>query len=210
MDKNKKKDLLESLKRDIAFTTQNYSQMHAKFRMRDAAARLLMVYYSIVMIIYAVLPLYFEPYFDAYFDGDVLDFVALCLSVVSLVASLLISFAKYPERSIQTMDALDKLKYFKKNIEKYTADELRDEDCLLYDQFVEEYHQIVDKVELRTEMDYYRACKALWASGKYTDGWKNLSCFNKFLANISRGMEYSFYGILTVLPWALLVFTFVK
>lgn len=206
MDETKKKDLLESLKRDIAFTTQNYSQMHAKFRLRDTATRLLVVYYSIVTIIYAVLPLYFEPYFD----GDMLNFVALCLSVVSLVASLLISFAKYPERSIQTMDALDKLKRFKKKIEKHTSDELRDKDCKLYDAFVEEYHQIVDKVELRTEIDYYRACKALWASGKYTDGWKNLSCFNKFLANISRGMEYSFYGILAVLPWVLLVFTFVK
>lgn len=200
-----KKDLLESLNKDIKCTVQNYSQMYAKFKMRDTVTRLLIVYYSLATIIYALLPLYFG---DVFTNDDAIGFASICLSVCSLIASLMITFAKYPERTIQTMDALDNLKKLKKKLHKFSAEELREDKCKIYDKLVQEYHQIVDKVELRTDIDYYRACWALYVEGKYKEKWENLPRLNKLLARTSRALEYCFYGALLLLP-VFLVFYFV-
>lgn len=51
-----------------------------------------------------------------------LDLVSM--SIVVLVSSLLISFAKYSERALQAVKSLDNLKRLKKELSKYTDDDM--------------------------------------------------------------------------------------
>lgn len=193
---NSHENLLESLKRDIAFTAGNYGQMHDRLILRDWASRIAIVYYSLVTIVYAVLSLCFTVS-----NEGLLDFVSICVSVITLVASLMISFARYSERAIKAMQALDQIKRIKKELVKYSFADLCKDNFALYDEFVEKYHTIVDEVELRAESDYYRTCKVLKNKEAYTDTWKNLSWFQKTIAYISRALEYIFYLVLAVAPF---------
>lgn len=193
---NSHKNLLESLKRDIAFTAGNYGQMHDRLILRDWASRTAIIYYSIVTIVYAL--------FSAYFTvnhRDWLDFFSICVSIVSLAASFMISFAKYPERALKAMRALDDIKYLKKDLAKYSFADLCANNYELYDDFIKRYHRIVDDVELRASGDYYRTCKALKKKKEYADAWDQLSFFQKASAYIARPLEYLFYLFLFLAPF---------
>lgn len=193
---NSHENLLESLKRDIAFTSGNYGQMHDRLILRDWASRIAIVYYSLVTIIYAVLSLCFTVS-----NEGLLDFVSICVSLITLVASLMISFARYSERAPKVMQALDRIKRIKKELAKYSFADLCKNDYALYDSFVEKYHATVDEVELRSEIDYYRTCKTLKNKTEYADAWNRLSWFQKTLAYIARALEYVFYVFLAIAPF---------
>lgn len=193
---NSHENLLDNLKRDIAFTAGNYGQMYDRLLLRDRVSRIAIVYYSIVTIIYAL--------FSAYFTvnhKDGLEFFSICVSIVSLVASLMISFAKYPERVLKAMKALDNMKRLKKELAKYSCADLYAEEYKLYDDFINRYHTIVDEVELRAEIDYYRTCKCLKKKEEHADGWQKLSFFQKTLAYLARPIEYLCYLLLFLAPF---------
>lgn len=193
---NAHENLLESLKRDIAFTSGNYGQMHDRLILRDWVSRIAIVYYSLVTIGYAVLSVCFTVS-----NEGLLNFVSICVSVITLVASLMISFARYSERATKVMQALDRIKRIKKELVKYSFADLCKDDYTLYDKFVEKYHAIVDEVELRADVDYYRTCKTLKSNPHYADAWNRLSWFQKAIAYLSRALEYVFYAFLAVAPF---------
>ena len=193
---NSHENLLENLKRDIAFTAGNYGQMHDRLILRDRVSRIAIVYYSIVTIIYAV----FSVCFDVK-STDWLNFFSICVSIVALVASLMISFAKYPERVLKAMRALDDIKHLKKDLAKYSHADLCANNHKIYDDFIKRYHSIVDDVELRANGDYYRTCKALKKKKEYADAWDKLSFFPKASACLARPLEYLFYLFLFLAPF---------
>lgn len=193
---NSHENLLENLKRDIAFTASNYGKMYDRLILRDWASRTAIIYYSVVTIVYAL--------FSAYFTvnhRDWFDFFSICISIVSLVASLMISFAKYPERTLKAMRALDDIKYLKKDLAKYSYADLCANNHQIYDDFIKRYHRIVDDVELRANGDYYRTCKALKKKKEYADAWDKLSLFQKATACFARPIEYLFYLLLFLAPF---------
>lgn len=204
-DKEAKADLLESIRQDIEVTTSNYAQMHERLRLRDGASKLFVTYYSVFAILFSLMPFFFGEQI-AY--RPLFDFLTISMSIIVLVASLLISFAKYSERSLQAVKALDDLKRLKKELSKYTADDMRDNECKRYDNCVERYHQIVDRMELRTEIDYYRSCKKLSTKTGFDERWKNLSCFSKCLAHLARMVEYLVYALLFLFPLGALCWCF--
>lgn len=206
-DKAEKTDLLASIQRDVEVTASNYAQMYERLHMRDSASKFFVTYYSVFAILFSLIPFFFgeqityRPRFD---------FLTISMSIVVLFASLLISVAKYSERALQAVKALDDLKRLKKDLSKYTADDMRDNECKQYDSCVERYHQIIDRMELRTEIDYYRSCKKLSTKTGFKERWEKLSCFNKCLANFARMLEYCGYVLLLLFPLGCTLLVFLR
>lgn len=194
---NKHENLAETLKRDIAFTSGNYGQMYNRFLRRDWASRLLIVYYSIVTIVYTLCSVCFPNYFT---NSNLLNFCSICVSIVALVASLMVSFAKYAERSLEAMKALDSIKRLKKELAKYSDADLFNNKYEIYDDFVKRYHEIVDRVELRADVDYFRTCKSYKNHENYSDSWKRLNRFQQVIAHTACLIEYGIYVALAIAP----------
>ena len=197
-----KQKLLTSIKRDIEFTSGNYAQMYNRLKLNDSISKFLITYYSTVSIIYGLFPLFFEDKI-VYLTG--LDFLMMSLSVVVLIASLLISFAQYGERSKQVMTGLDRLKRLKKELLQYSDDNFTKE---LYKKFIDEYHGIVDSIELRSDLDYFRTCKELNSRGKYTESWQQISCLNKLIMYMVPIFKFLFYFALFLFPIIVLFIIF--
>ena len=197
-----KQKLLTSIKRDIEFTSGNYAQMYNRLKLNDSISKFLITYYSTVSIIYGLFPLFFEDKI-VYLTG--LDFLMMSLSVVVLIASLLISFAQYGERSKQVMTGLDRLKQLKKELLQYSDDNFTKE---LYKKFIDEYHGIVDSIELRSDLDYFRTCKELNSRGKYTESWQQISCLNKLIMYMVPIFKFLFFFALFLFPIIVLFIIF--
>ena len=197
-----KQKLLTSIKRDIEFTSGNYAQMYNRLKLNDSISKFLITYYSTVSIIYALFPLFVEDKI-VYLTG--LDFLMMSLSVVVLIASLLISFAQYGERSKQVMTGLDRLKRLKKELLQYSDDNFTKE---LYKKFIDEYHGIVDSIELRSDLDYFRTCKELNSRGKYTESWQQISCLNKLIMYMVPIFKFLFFFALFLFPIIVLFIIF--
>ena len=197
-----KQKLLTSIKRDIEFTSGNYAQMYNRLKLNDSISKFLITYYSTVSIIYGLFPLFFEDKI-VYLTG--LDFLMMSLSVVVLIASLLISFAQYGERSKQVMTGLDRLKRLKKELLQYSDDNFTKE---LYKKFIDEYHGIVDSIELRSDLDYFRTCKELNSRGKYTESWQQISCLNKLTMYMVPIFKFLFFFALFLFPIIVLFIIF--
>ena len=197
-----KQKLLTSIKRDIEFTSGNYAQMYNRLKLNDSISKFLITYYSTVSIIYGLFPLFFEDKI-VYLTG--LDFLMMSLSVVVLIASLLISCAQYGERSKQVMTGLDRLKRLKKELLQYSDDNFTKE---LYKKFIDEYHGIVDSIELRSDLDYFRTCKELNSRGKYTESWQQISCLNKLIMYMVPIFKFLFFFALFLFPIIVLFIIF--
>lgn len=189
--------LLKDLQRDIRFTAANYSQMYKRLTVNDIASRFFTTYYSVVSIILSLLPLFFE---DRMASSQVLSFLLLGSSIVVLIVSLMISFAKYSERSRQVMVGLNQMKRLKKELSRYSDAELKENCFEKYQSFVERYHQIVDHIELRADGDYYRACRSLSAREDCRNSWQSLSCLNKAIAILWPIGKFFFFLALFALP----------
>ena len=197
-------ELQESIKRDIEFTSGNYAQMYKGLKANDTASRFFVVYYSTVSIIYGLFPLFFE---DKIVSLSMLNFLMISLSIIVLIASLLISFAQYGERSKKVMNGLDQLKRLKKFLQ---CDDcaLENNEHLDYREVIKNYHEIVDNIELRSDLDYFHACKELNSRGKYTESWRQISCLNKFSMYAASILKSSFFFALFLFPIMVLFIVF--
>lgn len=204
-DKDTKTSLLESIQRDVELTTSNYAQMHERLRLRDKASKFFVTYYSVFAILFSLIPFFFAERIE---QRASFDFLTISISIVVLVASLFISLAKYSERALRAVEALDNMKRLKKELSIIEETDLWQDDCAKYKSYVKIYHQIVDCMELRTDIDYYRTCKNLSIKKEYKDRWDNLSQFNKFLATIARIAEYLIYTLLVLFPFIALWWCF--
>lgn len=197
-------ELKDSIKRDIEFTSENYAQMYKRLKSNDTTSRFFVVYYSTVSIIYALFPLFFEERIVA---PSILNFLMISLSIIVLIASLLISFAQYEERSKKIMNGLDRLKRLKKLLQydSYFHEDGKHTD---YRDFIKEYHEIVDNIELRLDLDYFHACKELNSRGRYVESWRQVSIFNKFIMYAASIIKTAFFLALLFFPIIVLFVVF--
>lgn len=198
-------NLLESICRDVEVTASNYAQMHERLRLRDSASKFFVTYYSVFAILFSLIPFFFG---DQITYRALFDFLTISMSIIVLVASLLISFAKYSERALQAVKSLDDLKRLKKELSIYTDDDMWKDECKKYNSYVKRYHQIVDCMELRTEIDYYRSCKKLSTKAGFESRWKNLSWVSRLLAHTARIIDYLGYVLLFLFPLGALCWCF--
>lgn len=199
-----KQELIYSIKRDIEFTSANYAQMYKRLKINDTASRFFVVYYSVFSIIYGLFPLFFE---HKIVSLPVLNFLTISLSIIVLIASLLISFAQYGERSKKIMNGLDQLKHLKKCLQ-YDDYSSKSEESLNYKKLIKKYHKIVDNVELRSDLDYFHTCKEFNSRGKYTDDWRQMSCFNKVIMYAVSIFKFTLFLALFLFPILLLFIVF--
>ena len=165
---------MEILEKDIINTSKNYANMYDRLHRRNIMTKFLIVYYSVISILYAILPKYFilEEAIK-----NTLDFFSVIISIILLVSSLAVSMANYSIRETKAMKALDTLKRLKKEIqpENCLKKEIQVEDCLKkdnYSNYIKKYHKTVDSMELRSNYDYYLTRKNL---GKEILWWENIT-----------------------------------
>ena len=193
-----KDGLREKFLKDIEYTSLNYSNMYDRLQMRNNWSKFFVVYYSVIAVINAILPKVFViP--DIY--CTLLDFTSIVVSIIMLVASLSVSLANYSERSLKVMQGLDALKRLKKTL-VYSNEDLEKEDYKKYREFLTEYHGIVDKVELRTDYDFYRTCRE---KGEVRD---RFSWMRRVSLEVKHLGEVLLYLILFAAPLIFYVFVY--
>lgn len=186
--------LWTDLKRDVDFTARNYAHMYTRLQNNDVASRFFVTYYSVISILYGLIPLFFQA---KLVPKTLLNFLALSSSIVVLIASLTVSLAKYGERSHQVMQGLDQMKRFKKQLSLYKENGLTSSE---YEMLIKQYHQIVDRVELRIDLDYYLTCYDMYKNKKYVENWNSFSWFQKIKVYFFPGVKNLFYIVLIILP----------
>lgn len=152
---------MKILEKDIIITSKNYANMYDRLHRRNIMTKFLIVYYSVISILYAILPKYFilEEAIK-----NTLDFFSVIISIILLVSSLAVSMANYSIRETKAMKALDTLKRLKKEIQVEEKDN--------YSSYIKKYHKTVDSMELRSNYDYYLTRKNL---GKEILWWENIT-----------------------------------
>ena len=185
--------LKASLEKDIKLTCSNYTNMHARLQLRNNMASVLIVYYSIVTIVFSIIGRYFSI---SELSNTVLDFSAVLTAIVILVSSLMISMANYSFRIRDAVIAIDSLKKMKKEIQAKAGTMEQDE----YDEYIEKYHEIIDKMELRSETDFFRTCFKEKKTKEY------FTKIQRFVLACEIIFERCFYLCLIVAPVILIVF----
>lgn len=152
-DKNEKS--LKDLRHDLEYTISNCSNMHNRLCTSDRLSKFLIIEYSLFSIVNSLIPKYFS--FITSPDSQsricsILDFVSVNVSIILLVASLYISLANYSDRITKAMTCLNKLKRLKKKLENFSPIDFTQETR-------NEYNEIVDDMECRSDLDFYKTCK---------------------------------------------------
>ena len=184
--------LKESIENDITMTCSNYTKMHSRLQLRNNMASILIVYYSILSIILGLINRYFTI---SELADSVLDFSAILTTIIILVSSLMISLANYSTRIQRAVSAIDKLKKMKKEIKALSGG--MDEES--YKKRIIEYHSIIDQMELRSDIDFYRTCIQKKKTEDYFTG------LQKFVLSCEIIIERLFYLCLIVGPIILIV-----
>ena len=150
MENTNYKNILE---KDLLATSTNYTNMYDRLHRRNGITKFLIVYYSVIAILYTILPKYF-----IYKESikNVFDFLSIIISIILLAASLSVSMANYSSREEKVIKAIDTLKNLRKKIQ--AKDNLIESEYL---KFVKKYHKRVDSIELRSNYDYYLTRKKL-------------------------------------------------
>ena len=144
----------ESFIHDLKLTYKNYANMYSRLQLRNHMASILIVYYSILSIILALIGKYFQI---SLASKNILEFASIFTAIIILVSSLMISMANYPSRIQKAVEAIDSLKKMKKEVEATDNDFSLPE----YKDYIGKFHEIVDKMELRSDIDFYRTSKSV-------------------------------------------------
>ncbi|MBF8983268.1 SLATT domain-containing protein [Lutibacter sp. B2] len=127
-------------------TFSNYSNMSKRFKKNDMTSKFILIYYSTSLIIYSLTSKFFPNYYH-----DVLgEYFSIIISIVILVYSIINMNAHYSERISKIQDAINQLKTLKREISHGNLEE-----------FKKNYIKIVDKQELRLDIDFFNTVKQL-------------------------------------------------
>ncbi len=173
----------EILEKDLLATSTNYANMYDRLHRRNTITKFLIVYYSVIAILYTILPKYFI-YEEAI--KNILDFCSVVISIILLVASLSVSMANYSARETRIIQSIDLLKRLKKELQAKHIINKKD-----FFRYINRYHEIVDSMELRTNYDYYLTRKKLK---------KEISHWEYIIFPILHFLELIMYIILICCP----------
>lgn len=197
-------------------TQCNQANMLKRLDKNSKFSSFVLIYYSIVLIIYALTAIYFPQYYDETLSG----YFSIIISVVILAFSIINGNSKYSERIKMTESTLNAVKALKRELTDENLSEKNDE-----------YNQIIDRMEYRAEVDFFNTlkqrCKEYdirWycykkdieekkkdrADEKQLDKLNNyLSEDNPFLQELKIICNNVLYGVIVVMPIIIFAICFV-
>lgn len=193
-----KKDLYNSLVHDCSFTIENFANMQRRFSTRNSFTSFILVYYSLLSIINDLLPKFFVISDDKYNN---LEFFNICTSIVFFYFALQIGFADYGTRSHKLADAVAQLKFFTKQLKKYTENGITKEE---YKELVNQYHELIETTEPVPRRDYYRTCQSLEPKRVYT----HFTFQERAIIRFHIISELTLYVVVTIAPLFLYTYIF--
>jgi len=125
-------------------TQCNQANMLKRLDRISKFSNFVLIYYSIVLIIYALTVIYFPKYYNS----ELSEYFSIIISIVILVFSIINGNSKYSERIKVTEATLNAIKSLKR--------ELTDENLSAK---TDEYNKIIDRMEYRAEVDFFNTLK---------------------------------------------------
>lgn len=128
-----------------SMTLNNYIFMEKRLSANKKVSDFVLTYYSIFLVFNSITAFFFKWY-----NNHLSNYFGIMLSIVLLAYSLINSNANYVKRIDTITEAINNLKTIKRK--------LTDENL---EAFQKEYNEIVDKVEFRSDIDFFRTVKCL-------------------------------------------------
>lgn len=190
---NLSKEQIDELSRRCSLTIGNISKMANRLERRNNWFQFLLLYYSIVGIINALIPKYFDlenslpPFiFNAFEFWDVV------IAIVLLIVSSQVALFKYPERIKACVNKLNEIKAFSIDMKKNAINHT----------YYDRYEQITKDFDfLFSRVDFYYSCIEFDAKNKNTkEVERHFSKGEKASIKLRVFLENSSYFILSVCP----------
>lgn len=124
-------------------TLSNYSNMNKRLEHKKKIAETILVYYSVAIIILSIT----AKYFPDFVNRNIAEYFGIVCSVVLLAYSLVNNTAKYDRRIAECQRVINGVKTLKREI---NAD---------IEVFKEKYYKLIDNVEIRDDIDFFRTLK---------------------------------------------------
>ena len=134
----------------------NYANQYKRLSKNDKRASYIIVYYSIVLIVYS-LSVHFYP---KRFDNTWINYCNIIISVIVLVYSIINSKADYANRASKISEALNKVKGLKREVghikERLNEPEINKESIESeFEKIKNDYNALSSSVEVRDDLDFY-------------------------------------------------------
>ena len=126
-------------------TLSNYINMEKRLSENKKFSNFVLTYYSLFFIINSLTAVYFDLYND-----KLSEYFGIILSVIMLAYSFINSNANYSRRIDVITNAINELKTLKRN--SFSEENL--------EMFINKYNDIVDNVEFRSDIDFFRTIKS--------------------------------------------------
>lgn len=131
-------------------TLRNYSNMQNRLSYRNKFSNYILIYYSIFLIVNTLTAKYINNIDNFSYNRELSEYFGIILSIIILVYSLVNNNANYPIRINNIIKSINSLKTIKREIKPMTIKKFKDN-----------YFQITDNTELRTDIDFYETIKGL-------------------------------------------------
>ena len=134
----------------------NYANQYKRLSKNDKRASYIVVYYSIVLIVYALS----VHYYSDWFDSTWINYCNIIISIIVLVYSIINSKADYTNRASKASYSLNKVKGLKRRLGNLktkpheTAEEKREWQETA-NAIIEEYNTLSSSAEVRDDLDFY-------------------------------------------------------
>ena len=140
----------------------NYANQYKRLSKNDKRASYIVVYYSIVLIVYALS----VHYYPKWFDSTWINYCNTIISIIVLVYSIINSKADYANRASKASESLNKVKGLKRRLGRLKAKpqdspEQKSEWEKEFNVIIDEYSILSSSVEVRDDLDFYYTIRAL-------------------------------------------------
>lgn len=140
----------------------NFANQYKRLSKNDKRASYIVVYYSIVLIVYALS----VHYYSQWFDSTWMNYCNIIISVIVLVYSIINSKADYAKRASKASESLNNVKGLKRRLGMLKAQQNETETdkekwIIEFKKIVEEYSDLSNSAEVRDDLDFYYTIRSL-------------------------------------------------
>ncbi|MBR0348023.1 MAG: hypothetical protein IIX16_00115 [Clostridia bacterium] len=189
---------MENLNRKLSLTIGNYSQMANRLEKRNSIFQFVLIYYSIIGIVDALLPKYFDFTTNVSATmNNVFDFWDILIAIILLIFSSQIALFKYPERIKNCMVTLNQLKMLQGALLSSTQ---------TVENAYKEYYEITQNINfLFSRSDFYLSCKNYDVKNQGSEVKTHFSQTEEFFISTRLVLENILYFILIFLPMVIYI-----
>lgn len=183
---------MDELNRKLSLTIGNYSQMANRLEKRNSIFQFILIYYSIVGIVDALIPKFFNIEQNVSTTMyNIFDFWDVLIAIILLIFSSQIALFKYPERIKNCMMTLNRLKVLKGVLS--TSGITNDS--------YNEYYDITQNIDfLFSRSDFYLSCKNYDKKNASSETKNHFNKLEIFFISIRLIFENVLYIVLLILP----------